>query len=67
MTGEVAGTTYIGGASVCPQSPDAVSFKQTRYYFMEIVICPSENGHLTYTLSPGGRVCYLRNASVRRE
>src|SRR5215211_5046922 len=28
-----------------------------------IVICPSENGHLTYTLSPGGRVCYLRNAS----
>jgi hypothetical protein len=32
-----------------------------------IVICPSENGHLTYTLSPGGRVCYLRNASGRRE
>jgi hypothetical protein len=31
-----------------------------------IVICPSENGHLTYTLSPGGRVCYLRNASGRR-
>src|SRR5215203_5602795 len=28
-----------------------------------IVICPSENGHLTYTLSPGGRVCYLCNAS----
>ena len=32
-----------------------------------IVICPSENGHLTYTLSLGGRVCYLRNASGRRE
>jgi hypothetical protein len=32
-----------------------------------IVVCPSENGHLTYTLSLGGRVCYLRNASGRRE
>ena len=27
-----------------------------------IVICPSENSHLTYTLSPGGQVTYLRNA-----
>src|SRR5829696_2422650 len=26
------------------------------------VICASENGHLTYTLSPGGQVTYLRNA-----
>ena len=34
MAGEVAGMTYIGGASVCPQSPNAVSFKQTRYYVM---------------------------------
>ena len=25
-----------------------------------------ENGHLTYTLSPGGRVCYVRNACGRR-
>ena len=31
-----------------------------------IVICPPENGHLTYTPSSGGRVCYVRNASGQR-
>jgi hypothetical protein len=31
------------------------------------VIRSSENVHLTYTLSPRSRVCYVRDACGRRE